>query len=225
MFFAATIARMMYQLTYWVLAKGASLETLEQLMGSRTLGSMLMLHFELSSYNCLTIGLALLWTFSPLGGESFLRVLDKAPSPVDLSVAYYSSIPNSNDFLPLRYFDENADNSLFVSALESPEYIMKGPKDLWGNLKIPLPNFEAPIDRGGWLLVNTASPLDYTGFIVIPTLNITRGNTTFKFESEYLELECDELSETSQDQRDEDESAKRFTVRHLPDNLQSPILF
>ncbi|GKT91957.1 hypothetical protein Ct61P_09807 [Colletotrichum tofieldiae] len=49
---------------------------LEQLMGSRTVGGTLLVHFQLRALNLLALFLVLIWIFSPLGGQSILRILE-----------------------------------------------------------------------------------------------------------------------------------------------------
>lgn len=67
MLYAAIMSRLLYQLARWKLEKSSSLGTLEQLMGSRTLGAALVVHFQLQSFNILAFALFFGWAFSPLG--------------------------------------------------------------------------------------------------------------------------------------------------------------
>jgi hypothetical protein len=56
------------------LERGVALGNLDQLVGSRTLGSTITTHYQLKSYNTLGLGLLILWSISPVGGQAVLRV-------------------------------------------------------------------------------------------------------------------------------------------------------
>lgn len=77
----------------YLLEKGIDLGTLEQLAGSRTLGSTVTTQYHLRSYNLLSLGLVALWLISPVGGQAALRVfyLDFDAIVVPTVVQYFDT--------------------------------------------------------------------------------------------------------------------------------------
>ncbi|KAL2680622.1 hypothetical protein Neosp_008224 [[Neocosmospora] mangrovei] len=73
--FASTVGRFVYEVARWKLEQGVTLGTLEQLLGSQTVGSTVLTHAKLCIMNPLGVGLLFIWIFSPLGGQSLLRIL------------------------------------------------------------------------------------------------------------------------------------------------------
>ena len=57
----------------WKIEKGVGIATLEQLLGSRTIGSTFLTLVSLRLYNFLGLLLVVLWALSPLGGQATLR--------------------------------------------------------------------------------------------------------------------------------------------------------
>lgn len=186
--FASIMGRLMYQIARWKLETGVSLGTLEQLMGSRTLGSTFLTQFELRAFNALSLTLLLAWIFSPLGGQSLLRLLELQSPPVDSSITYYDV-----EF-PTYLVKENVKNSVgdstYVTALLTPDLIRNDTMDIWGNVKIPfLESYGVPNDSE-WQHITPGQNLEYSALVGIPIANISTGNTTFAIESSYVHLEC-----------------------------------
>lgn len=71
--FAVIAVRLMKALGAWRIEKGIGIATLEQLLGSRAIGSTLLMLISLKSYNVLGLLLVLLWALSLLGGQASLR--------------------------------------------------------------------------------------------------------------------------------------------------------
>lgn len=186
--FASIMGRLMYQIARWKLETGVSLGTLEQLMGSRTLGSTFLTQFELRAFNALSLTLLVAWIFSPLGGQSLLRLLELQSHPVDSSITYYEV-----EF-PSNLTEENIKNSVgdstFLTALLTPDLIRNDTMDIWGNVKIPfLESYGVPNDSE-WQHITPGQNLEYSALVGIPIANISTGNTTFAIESSYVHLEC-----------------------------------
>lgn len=202
MIFAAIMSRMLYQIARWKLENGASLETLEQLMGSRTLGAALMIHCQLRSANVLTLGLLLVWACSPLGGQAFLRILRSESRPVATSARYYDTFADDLVAFGSSAADE-AEDRLFSAAVTSHDSFKTRPRDLWGNVKIPLLRADAHSDNeGGWADVKPETNLDYSSLVGIPITDTEDGNTTLSIESDYLHLECEDLKRRFPDKDD-----------------------
>ncbi|KAK1634263.1 hypothetical protein BDP81DRAFT_56355 [Colletotrichum phormii] len=109
----------------WKLEQGGSLGSLEQLMESRTVGSTLWTIIQFRIVNLLAAGLVFVWTFSPLGAQAILRMLN--------------SLNRSDNYPAKMVFFDNLSRSWFASMV-SVGGISGGANrvDVWGNLRIPI---------------------------------------------------------------------------------------
>ncbi|KAH6900810.1 hypothetical protein B0T10DRAFT_504545 [Thelonectria olida] len=203
--FASVIGRLLFKIARWKLEKGATLGSLEQLMGSQTVGGTLATQYQLRAFNLLGISLVLVWAFSPLGGQSLLRMLDSRLEPrfEPSSIVYFDtdapSEPANRD--PQGSGIEDLEGllaffrMLFTAAVLSPEKTKTDPMDLWGNVKIPR---LASTAMTGWQNMSWSPKLEhYAAFVGIPVTNVALGNTTFSLESSYIDLECSNITSTS----------------------------
>ncbi|KAF4874979.1 hypothetical protein CGCSCA1_v005757 [Colletotrichum siamense] len=203
--FAAVVGRLMAEAARWRLEKGSSVGSLEQLMGSRTVGATLHTMIEFRTVNLLGFGLIFIWAFSPLGGQSILRML-------------------SSKFIPefsttdLTYFDTGANNQLntlpvastasivaianagvlgylataYASFVAQPDSIQVDTMDHWGNVKIP---FLDPNATNNWTEISRNSQeVNYSSLAGIPLKYSTVGNVTFAVESSYVHLDCNNIT-------------------------------
>lgn len=142
--------------------------------------------FQLRTFNLLGLSLVIVWSFSPIGGQSLLRILHVEPRVFN-STGYYFNTWKPQVFLSRDFFNDAA----FCNALFAPQSIRQGPMDFWGNPKIPfLDSLGDATDRGSREVANT-SELEYSSLVGIPTSNISAGNTSFSIESTYMHLECE----------------------------------
>ncbi|KAG4433477.1 hypothetical protein IFR05_011042 [Cadophora sp. M221] len=195
--FGAVVGRAAVKYAWWNLENGASIGILEQLMGSRSLAGTMMTNVQLRCFNALGIFLMLLWCWSPLGGQALLRILATAeeliPSTSDVSYINTRAVHYAGFGLYLNgWFPGFA--SLFGASLCSPTAVKKSAVDLWGNVKIPFQsNISSVEDSEGWKIVTqieTNSSLQYSSLFGIPVSGVPNGNTTFRLESTYVELNC-----------------------------------
>ncbi|KAF5524290.1 hypothetical protein CGCA056_v005299 [Colletotrichum aenigma] len=203
--FAAVVGRLMAEAARWRLEKGSSVGSLEQLMGSRTVGATLHTMIEFRTVNLLGFGLIFIWAFSPLGGQSILRML-------------------SSRFIPefsttdLTYFDTGANNQLntlpvastasivaianagvlgylatvYASFVAQPDSIQVDTMDHWGNVKIPFLDQNAP---NNWTEIShNSQQIQYSSLAGIPLQYSTVGNVTFAVESSYVHLDCNNIT-------------------------------
>lgn len=84
---------MVFEAARWKLEKGATLGLLEQLIGSRTVGSTFITQISLGKFNILGLVLLSLWAFSPLGSQAVLRTVESKLQPVlsNSSILYFST--------------------------------------------------------------------------------------------------------------------------------------
>ncbi|KAJ4328689.1 hypothetical protein N0V84_000880 [Fusarium piperis] len=197
--FAAIMGRLMYQLSRWKLERGATMGTLEQLMGSRTLGAAFLTQAELGAFNLVSLAIVFVWVWSPLGGQALLRMLGSrletivGPSAVvhfdtDAAPQFASWYQTSAHNNGLQRNKIAILNSMYNAALLSPDSIRNDSQDIWGNVKIPyLPSY-GNLDSPGWQRV--PSIFEYSALVGIPINNISVGNSSFPIESTYVYLEC-----------------------------------
>ncbi|KAG5792438.1 hypothetical protein H9Q69_008514 [Fusarium xylarioides] len=200
--FASIVGRMVFESARWKLEKGTTLDLLEQLIGSRTVGSTFTTQISLGKVNILGIVLLLVWAFSPLGSQSILRMLDTRLEQVntDSDVAYFSTDAESRVADPLPASPQSSAgqardfgnmNSMFTSLFLPSRASKSSPMDLWGNVKIP----NLDITDDGWHDVpSNPDPDSYSALIGLPITNVTTGNVTFSIDSSYLNLACYNLT-------------------------------
>ncbi|CAH0042623.1 unnamed protein product [Clonostachys rhizophaga] len=153
------------------------------LMGSRTVGSAVATHFELRAFNMLGLWILFVWVFSPVGGQSFLRVLDVTYPLANTSLLYMNTRQSDHGFYNSSFKDPS-----YISAFYSSDSGRPGPSDPWGNIKIPLLDVDSNSNAWHDIDHDTAS---YSAFVGLPIVNVSVGNSTFYLESLYLELNCD----------------------------------
>lgn len=199
--FAAVIARLLKTYALWRAERGACLGILEQLNGSQNLAGAFERAILLPGLGFLGVAVVLLWTLSPLGGQSALRVLGRKvlSSPNTTTIYYFNNTGNfSGAFHYPGGFEhyERALDAIFQASLISIERVQG--RDIWGNLKIPVlqyvPSYTAGQSQDGWYDFDENdydSPYSaLTGLLVRGLNNAMK--TTFTIESSYFDLTCTE---------------------------------
>ncbi|KAK1455454.1 hypothetical protein CMEL01_04214 [Colletotrichum melonis] len=204
--FAAIIGRLMSQIARWKLERGATMEALEQLMGSRTVGGTLLIHIQLRAVNLLTLPLILIWIFSPLGGQSVLRMLETRPRSVvtPSSVVYFDTDARSqfaswSDASPTSYaYNINRMsiiNAMYNALILSPDAVKSDSMDVWGNVKIPALSSYGNFETTEWQDVPAdKEKLEFSSLVGVPITHVAEGNTTILLESSYMHFACDNIS-------------------------------
>ncbi|KAI9715449.1 MAG: hypothetical protein M1812_005925 [Candelaria pacifica] len=202
--FAAVAWRLLGVIAVYKAENGARLGTLEQLNGSRTFYSTLETHFRLRSFSFLAVGLIMLWTLSPLGGQASLRVLmvSDRSSPFTEVLSHLST--NQTSVLADQ---NNADSYRFaVDSLYSASLLPSGSNgssnmDMWGNVKVPMLESLGSIgvSSDSWLPVDESNTT-YSSLVGIPITDLPRrGRATISIESSYFVFTCPVLTKISQD--------------------------
>ncbi|KAM0553173.1 hypothetical protein ACHAPJ_007460 [Fusarium lateritium] len=204
--FASVVGRMIYETARWKLEKGATLAILEQLIGSRTVGSALLTQINLCKFNLLGFGLLILWALSPLGSQSALRMLRTRLQPVlePSQILHYTTYAQSAFTRTLITSASGVDQAnaleaflqtMYTSLLLAPVTAKTSVMDTWGNVKIP--RLEVDGSAGGsdgWYNVSrNPEPDSYSALAGLPVANVSRGNVTFSLESSYIDLRCNKL--------------------------------
>ena len=155
----------------------------------------------LRRFGVVGLAIVLVWAFSPLGGQSSLRILDTRQSGVDNRQQLYYFDTNQTEGVSmlggasdLGYFGP-AINALYSASLLAPEKVKSSPRDLWSNVKIPmldaLSGDKDGADGNPWINVNSTRSLNYASLSGIMVAGLpTEGTTKFTFESSYLDLNC-----------------------------------
>ncbi|KAF4629397.1 hypothetical protein G7Y89_g8755 [Cudoniella acicularis] len=194
--FSVVVGRLIHQIAAWKLERGITVGHLEQLIGSRGLGSTATTQFFVRRFNFLTLFLFCTWAFSPLGSQSSLQIINLAERPITTSTnVLYFNTESDPGFSSGDVFNVPALNALYSSILMAPAAIRNSSMDLWGNVKVPdisrLPETITP-DSAGWYDVPAdSSTVIYSSILGNPLGNIsTEGNTTFNMETSYLSFHC-----------------------------------
>lgn len=203
--FAAVVGRMVTKVAARKLERGASLESLEQLIGSRTVFSTLSTQVNLRSLNVLGLFLTLIWVLSPLGGQSALRIIDTGFESLqsDSSVLYFDTGAQSEFGKLFDGSNAGADqastivavlNSMYTASLLSSSSVKSSTMDLWGNVKIPyLSSYQShPVSE--WTDVPSWPTAQYSSLIGVPISGVENGNSSFLAESSYIEIQCSNIS-------------------------------
>ncbi|KAI8715740.1 hypothetical protein NCS52_01082300 [Fusarium sp. LHS14.1] len=198
--FASTVGRFVYEIARWKLEQGVTLGTLEQLLGSQTVGSTVLTHAKLCVMNPLAAGLLFIWIFSPLGGQSLLRILGSRLDPVvqNSTIVHFDSNATSI-FAQLRTIggpefgivddDIRYLGNWYSALLLTPTTAKTDSMDLWGNVKIPF--LSEDVDRGGWSQVSWSPDPEYFSSLAgYPVIDVPMGNSTFSMHTSYLQLNC-----------------------------------
>ncbi|KAG8674097.1 hypothetical protein FPOAC1_000060 [Fusarium poae] len=181
--FASIVGRMVFESARWKLEKGTTLDLLEQLIGSRTVGSTFTTQINLGKFNILGLVLLLIWAFSPLGSQSVLRMLDSRLERVttDSGVAYFSTdavsqlasdLPNTPESGEGQAISSGYMKAMFTSLFITSVASKSDPMDLWGNVKIP--NLAITII---WCFSRRKSRK--SSYLSLECYNLTMSNTSF----------------------------------------------
>ncbi|KAJ8118892.1 hypothetical protein OPT61_g220 [Boeremia exigua] len=207
--FASIIGRLAYEVARWKLETGSTLQVLEQLLGSRSVGSVVTTQFQLRAFNLLGVLLIVIWACSPLGSQSILRTLSSGVQPQETTsrVVYYDSLNRSglSDIVVVSPNSLEIANTffqyltvLFSATLMTSDAVKVSSMDQWRSVKIPFLDAEAFLSDGsasGWNNVTRRNSLEqFVSVAGLPVTDIPFGNTTLSVESSYVELDCFNVS-------------------------------
>ncbi|PVF95158.1 hypothetical protein CPB86DRAFT_788342 [Serendipita vermifera] len=162
--------------------RGVKLGELERLIGSQTVFSFLRFALIFKQLDQLCIMLGILWTLSPLGGQSILRMLSvrqvdlESTETISYLDPYSASEYHAEKNIPLT---GTMVTGLYVASIYASPDIKNRTTDVWGAVKIPSIesiNFNHQDDDG----VAVGDVSSYTSLIGIPI-----GSTTYKTVTNY----------------------------------------
>jgi hypothetical protein len=144
--------------------------------------------------------LLFLWALSPLGGQASLRLMRRhgQESYSSSKIRYMTTGPGgtmwglSSTYVDSGKFDDAG--ALYTTTLLSPIETKLGPRDPWGNVKIPSLQFlsETVPDSEGWMSVpQIPHPESYSSLVGLPVVGLPSvGKSNFTMESTYLSVDC-----------------------------------
>lgn len=148
--------------------------------------------------------LLFLWALSPLGGQASLRLMyrDNQIDHASAKLRYLTTGPAAAVFIPSTIgttkgkFSEAG--SLYNAALLAPQTDKLGPRDIWGNVKIPsLEALSTSLqDSDGWIDIPSkfASPEMYASLVGVPIAGLPKdARSNFTLEYNYLTVTCGEF--------------------------------
>ncbi|KAI5300247.1 hypothetical protein KEM55_008575 [Ascosphaera atra] len=164
-------------------------------------------------FQLLTIAIVFLYVCSPLGGQAGLRLLyatntsstrieeivylDSGPAG-QLYPVVELSIPNSTSIYGTQ------SQSVYQAGLMQSPNSKLGPRDVWGNVKIPrlsaFDGTEAKSDTNGWFYMDDIDPAveNYFSLFGHPIVSLDKykdPKVEFTMESAYVQLKCSEFKD------------------------------
>jgi len=175
-------------------------------MASQSVWGTFEIQMNMQRLTLVGINLLFLWALSPLGGQASLRLMERQDrdSFVDIKLRYMTTGPGGSMWgLSSTYSGSGkyADaGALYTAALLAPLDTKIGPRDLWGNVKIPNLEYinKTKSDAEGWITVPTVQdPETYSALVGLPVVGLpATGRSNFTLESTYLTVECGRFNQT-----------------------------
>lgn len=181
-------------------------QTLWAFLSTKTVFDAFLLQWSAGAWSLPTILMGLLWAMSPAGGQASLNILNQThrtavnassikymdTGPLGLLYTYvtlfegYDMRPNQTT-LPF-----SVTNS-FAAALMQDVETKSGPRDSWGNPKIPRLDMldHSAADMNGWINVSQSPTVEsFVSLFGLPLLGVPdEGTVEFAVESAYVQLE------------------------------------
>jgi hypothetical protein len=178
------------------LENGARIGTLEQLIGSTSLGGTIASVLSLRLYNALAPKLLLIWALSPIGGQSSLHLVAAGTRHEfsNVNVTYFDTRSESvfaQDATSIDIYLPTT-NAVFQTSMMEPSSATSSQRDLWGNVKIPILSSIAhphALMSPNWTNITYGQNLSYSSLLGIPVSGIPRnGRINMTLETSYFTL-------------------------------------
>jgi len=175
-------------------------------MNNKTMFDAILSQFYLARFSAVASALVLLWALSPLGGQASLRLMYKTniTATYDQGLRYMDTGVLGNMFANEGFINSNdialdgqgmplTIPGLYQAAVVQNLDSKLGPRDIWGNVKIPrLDRLNQSLaDADGWINFTTPSSSveSYSSLLGLPVINVSgTGDVEFSVESVYIAL-------------------------------------
>jgi hypothetical protein len=147
-------------------------------------------------FNALAPALLLIWSLSPIGGQSSLHLVAAATRHEfsTVNVTYFDTRSESAfahlDDYTINYYPIS--NTIFQTIMMEPLSATSSQRDLWGNVKIPaLSSIASPyaLKSPDWTNIAFGPDLSYSSLLGIPLSGLPlNGRTNMTLETSYLTL-------------------------------------
>lgn len=142
----------------WKLERGATVGSIQHLLGSRTLVSSVFTPIRLRTWSVVVPLLIVMWACNPLGGQLSLRSVSKATNVTAINTPFFYIDPMSEfDLLALPGVSFSSLGRViditFSTALLTPASSKNGTQDVFGNIQIPMLEYlslDRTADAEGW---------------------------------------------------------------------------
>ncbi|KAI9881289.1 MAG: hypothetical protein M1830_005575 [Pleopsidium flavum] len=168
------------------------------LVGSQSFAGAVQQIVGLRIFSLGAISIILLWAFSPLGGQSSLRLLTRQESALYGSKRlWYLNTNGTSGFAGSSTTASSAApvTALYAASLLAPLSVTNSPMDTWQNVRIPLlealPRIPNEDGDGSWLPVEQSANITYSSLNGLPIAGLpSEGDATFSVDSSYFALNC-----------------------------------
>jgi hypothetical protein len=176
------------------------IKNLELLMASQSVWGTVESQLLMQRLTIFGVNLLFLWALSPLGGQASLRLMERDVKETYTAskLRYMTTGPAASMWgLSSTYIGSGkfADaGALYTAALMAPLATKLGPRDPWGNVKIPnLEALNSQPDTNGWLTVSTnlSTPEAYSSLVGLPVVGLSSAvKSNFSLQYTYLSVDC-----------------------------------
>lgn len=174
-------------------------------MNNKTMFDAVLSQWYLARFSVVASVLVLLWALSPLGGQASLRLMYKTnlTTTYEQDLRYMDSGVLGNIYANEAFINNNDVGTdgqgvpltmpaLYQAAVVQNLEYKQGPRDLWGNVKIPrLDKLDTSLaDADGWINFTTPNSVEsFSSLLGLPVMNISQtGVVEFTVESVYVAL-------------------------------------
>ncbi|KXT03105.1 hypothetical protein AC578_7716 [Pseudocercospora eumusae] len=152
--FTLIVAKFMKAWAQFKLERGATIGTLEHLLGGRSFVAAFLTPLKHRSVGLFAIAVFLFWCLDPVGGQLSLKTVSKDANYTTIATNFHYVDFNDSPFQLTNESNRLASiNSAFTTALFSPATAKNGSQDLFGSVQIPLLEVlkrNQKADSAGW---------------------------------------------------------------------------
>ncbi|KAH7091385.1 hypothetical protein FB567DRAFT_273048 [Paraphoma chrysanthemicola] len=189
--FAAIASRAIRSIARKLVERGAKIGVLEQLLGSQSLAGTISWLTALHYMHILGVAMIGVWTLSPLGGQSALRLLSvQRNETLTNQQVGYVMLNNLTSGGGYESETRSAMAAYYSTALLDAHRSKHRPFDIWGNPKVPLLTSFTHEDGGWWSPAND-DQTQYSSLIGVRLQGLCRDcNMSLPIETSYTDLIC-----------------------------------